>query len=169
MTITSADGSVLYEKELNYGTPFSWSSAAFSAAAGQPLTVTVENAQVFELALRNADGDLVAVTGGGAMTDEQAAVPDAISQLNSMYFDEIYHGRTGYELLHAMPVYETTHPPLGKDFIMIGIAIFGMTGFGWRFSGTLFGVLLGAVGLVLCAPAHPQNLGGGGGRGAACA
>ena len=102
----------------------------------------MENAQVFELALRNADGDLVAVTGGGAMTDEQAAVPDAISQLNSMYFDEIYHGRTGYELLHAMPVYETTHPPLGKDFIMIGIAIFGMTGFGWRFSGTLFGVLL---------------------------
>ncbi len=142
VTITSADGSVLYEKELNYGTPFSWSSAAFSAAAGQPLTVTVENAQVFELALRNAAGDLVAVTGGGAMTDEQAAVPDAISQLNSMYFDEIYHGRTGYELLHAMPVYETTHPPLGKDFIMIGIAIFGMTGFGWRFSGTLFGVLL---------------------------
>src|SRR5699024_1521247 len=48
VTITSADGSVLYEKELNYGTPFSWSSAAFSAAAGQPLTVTVENAQVFE-------------------------------------------------------------------------------------------------------------------------
>ncbi len=59
-----------------------------------------------------------------------------------MYFDEIYHGRTGYEQLHKMPVYETTHPPLGKDLIMVGIAMFGMTGFGWRFSGTLFGVLL---------------------------
>ena len=44
--------------------------------------------------------------------------------------------------LHKMPVYETTHPPLGKDLIMMGIAMFGMTGFGWRFSGTLFGVLL---------------------------
>ena len=55
-------------------------------------------------------------------------MPEAISQLNSMYFDEIYHGRTGYEQLHRMPVYETTHPPLGKDFIMLGIALFGMTG-----------------------------------------
>ena len=44
-----------------------------------------------------------------------------------MYFDEIYHGRTGYEQLHKMPVYETTHPPLGKDLIMVGIALFGMT------------------------------------------
>ena len=82
------------------------------------------------------------VTGGGALFDEQTAVPDTISQLNSMYFDEIYHGRTGYEQLHKMPVYETTHPPLGKDLIMVGIALFGMTAFGWRFAGTLFGVLL---------------------------
>ena len=81
-------------------------------------------------------------TGGGELFDEQTAVPDTISQLNSMYFDEIYHGRTGYEQLHKMPVYETTHPPLGKDLIMVGIALFGMTAFGWRFAGTLFGVLL---------------------------
>ena len=38
--------------------------------------------------------------------------------------------RQGYEQLHKMPVYETTHPPLGKDLIMVGIAMFGMTGFG---------------------------------------
>ena len=113
-----------------------------TAAAGQSLTVTVQNAQMFELAFRDAAGGLVPTVGGGALFDEQDAVPDAISQLNSMYFDEIYHGRTGYEQLHRMPVYETTHPPLGKDFIMLGIALFGMTGFGWRFSGTLFGVLL---------------------------
>ena len=102
----------------------------------------MRNAQLFELAFRGADGALVPVTGGGALFDEQNAVPDAISQLNSMYFDEIYHGRTGYEQLHKMPVYETTHPPLGKDFIMLGIALFGMTAFGWRCAGTLFGVLL---------------------------
>ena len=102
----------------------------------------VENAQLFELAFRDANGRLVPVTGGGALFDEQTAVPDTISQLNSMYFDEIYHGRTGYEQLHKMPVYETTHPPLGKDLIMVGIALFGMTAFGWRFAGALFGVLL---------------------------
>ena len=142
MTVTDAQGNTVFEKELDYGTCFSWTANEVTAAAGQSLTVTVQNAQMFELAFRDAAGGLVPTVGGGALFDEQDAVPDAISQLNSMYFDEIYHGRTGYEQLHRMPVYETTHPPLGKDLIMLGIALFGMTGFGWRFSGTLFGVLL---------------------------
>lgn len=142
LTVALSDGSVLYTQELGYSTVFSWEEVTLQVPAGTTLQITVNNAQVFELALRGADGALVPVEGGGELFDEQDAVPDAISQLNSMYFDEIYHGRTGYEMLHAMPVYETTHPPLGKDFIMLGIAIFGMTGFGWRFSGTLFGVLL---------------------------
>ena len=59
-----------------------------------------------------------------------------------------------------MPVYETTHPPLGKDLIMVGIALFGMTAFGWRFAGTLFGVLLVPLAVVLCAPPDPQTVGG---------
>ena len=142
LTVTDAAGNMLLAQELGYSTCFSWSETRLAVPAGEALTVTVENAQVFELALRDGDGSLLPVEGGGALTDEQAAVPQAISQLNSMYFDEIYHGRTAYEQLHEMPVYETTHPPLGKDLIMAGIALFGMTGFGWRFSGTLFGVLL---------------------------
>ena len=142
LTVADAAGTMLYEKELDYSTCFSWTSVELYADAGEVFHITVENAQVFELALRSADGALVPVTGGGALFDEQTAVPEAISQLNSMYFDEIYHGRTGYEQLHRLPVYETTHPPLGKDFIMLGIALFGMTAFGWRFAGTLFGVLL---------------------------
>ena len=142
MTVTDAAGTTVYEKELDYSTCFSWTSVELYADAGEVFHITVENAQLFELAFRDADGALVPVTGGGALFDEQDAVPEAISQLNSMYFDEIYHGRTGYEQLHRLPVYETTHPPLGKDFIMLGIALFGMTAFGWRFAGTLFGVLL---------------------------
>ncbi|MDD6320689.1 MAG: phospholipid carrier-dependent glycosyltransferase [Oscillospiraceae bacterium] len=142
LRICDAAGQTVFEKELNYGTPFSWTKTTLELPADQPLTVEIWNAQVFELALRDAQGNMVPVVGGGALFDEPDAVPDTISQLNSMYFDEIYHGRTGYEMLHRMTVYETTHPPLGKDFIMLGIALFGMTGFGWRFSGTLFGVLL---------------------------
>lgn len=142
MQVVDAHNNVVFEKELNYGTCFSWTANEVQLAAGECLTVTVQNAQLFELAFRDGAGQLVPVVGSGALFDEQAAVPDTISQLNSMYFDEIYHGRTGYEQLHKLPVYETTHPPLGKDLIMVGIALFGMTGFGWRFSGTLFGVLL---------------------------
>ncbi|UOO38075.1 phospholipid carrier-dependent glycosyltransferase [Oscillospiraceae bacterium CM] len=77
-----------------------------------------------------------------ALFDEQGLVPAAPSYLNSMYFDEIYHGRTAYENLNNIQPYETTHPPLGKEIIAVGIHLFGMTPFGWRFMGTLFGVLM---------------------------
>jgi Gpi18-like mannosyltransferase len=74
--------------------------------------------------------------------DEQALIPEAESFLNSTYFDEIYHARTAYEFIHRLPVYEWTHPPLGKCIISAGALIFGMTPFGWRFTGALFGALM---------------------------
>ncbi len=77
-----------------------------------------------------------------SVADEQDCVPEKSSYRNGTYFDEIYHPRTAYEHLHLMPYYETTHPPLGKLIMSIGIALFGMTPFGWRFMGTLFGVLM---------------------------
>ncbi len=83
-----------------------------------------------------------------AMFDEQALIPDEISYMNSFYFDEIYHARTAYESIHGLTIYEITHPPLGKNFIALGILLFGMTGFGWRFSGAVFGVLM--VPLLYC-------------------
>ena len=61
---------------------------------------------------------------------------------NSTYFDEIYHARTAWEFLHAEAPYETSHPPLGKVLMSWGIAIFGMTPFGWRFAGAIAGVLM---------------------------
>lgn len=76
------------------------------------------------------------------LIDEQETVPPYPSYYNSTYFDEIYHARTAYEHLHGMRPYETTHPPLGKVLIMLGVKLFGMTPFGWRFTGTLLGVLM---------------------------
>jgi len=77
-----------------------------------------------------------------AIFDEQSLVPERQTFMNSTYFDEIYHARTAYEFIHSLEVYEWTHPPLGKLIIAIGIKLFGMTPFGWRFMGTLFGVLM---------------------------
>ncbi len=68
--------------------------------------------------------------------------PEAGSFRNSMYFDEIYHGRTAYEFLHGLTSYENTHPPMGKIFIALGVALFGMNPFGWRIIGTLFGIAM---------------------------
>ena len=76
------------------------------------------------------------------LIDEQDTVPDKPSYMNSMYFDEIYHGRTGYEHANALHTYETTHPPLGKVFMSWCIRLMGMTPFAWRFAGALCGVLM---------------------------
>ena len=96
-----------------------------------------------ELALYDADGALLDVTGvDSVLLDEQTTVPESPSYMNSMYFDEIYHGRTAYEHIKNVWPYEITHPPLGKLLIALGVEIFGMTPFGYRFMGTFFGILM---------------------------
>ena len=76
------------------------------------------------------------------LIDEQDTVPPYPSYLNGTYFDEIYHARTAFENKEGLHTYEYTHPPLGKVLIMVGINLFGMTPFGWRFMGALFGILM---------------------------
>ena len=101
------------------------------------------NVWLGEVAALTEDGQLVALrSADAALCDEQDLVPGKQDFMNSSYFDEIYHARTAWEQLHRVPAYEITHPPLGKTIIGIGIALFGMTPFGWRFSGTLLGVLM---------------------------
>lgn len=80
--------------------------------------------------------------GAAALFDEYELWSDRYTYMNSTYFDEIYHPRTAYEHLNNVYPYEVSHPPLGKLIISIGIAMFGMVPFGWRFMGTLFGVLM---------------------------
>lgn len=74
--------------------------------------------------------------------DEQDTVPEYMTYMNGTYFDEIYFPRTAYEQLNGLSIYEKTHPPMGKVFMSLGIELFGMNPFGWRFAGTLFGVML---------------------------
>ncbi len=76
------------------------------------------------------------------LTDETDLVPKDISYMNSTYFDEIYYGRTVYEYLHGIDVYEWTHPPLGKLLMTIPAAIFGFSPFTYRLMGNIFGILL---------------------------
>lgn len=78
----------------------------------------------------------------GLLIDEQELTPLRSHFLNSSYFDEIYHARTAWEHLEGVYPYEISHPPLGKLIIGLGLRLFGVTPFGWRFMGTLFGVLM---------------------------
>lgn len=88
--------------------------------------------------------------GAQQLIDEQDTVPLYKTYENSSYFDEIYHARTAYEHILGLEPYENTHPPLGKHIISLGIRMFGMNPFGWRFMGTLFGVLMLPALYVLC-------------------
>ena len=74
--------------------------------------------------------------------DEQEKAVQISNYTNSTYFDEIYHVRTAYEYLQGFSPYETTHPPLGKILISVGIMLFGLNPFGWRFMGVVCGILL---------------------------
>ena len=87
-------------------------------------------------------GQMEGADSAAPLIDEQETVPPIPTYLNSSYFDEIYHARTAFEHLHGMNAYEWTHPPLGKVLMMVGIDLFGMTPFGWRFMGALVGVLM---------------------------
>ena len=96
-----------------------------------------------EIALWDAQGSgIPAAASIPELTDEGGLVPPVSNFLNSSYFDEIYHARTAWEHLHGIWPYEISHPPLGKELLSLGILLFGMTPFGWRFSGTVVGVLM---------------------------
>ena len=100
-------------------------------------------AELGEVAVYGEDGRMLPILSDcPELCDEQALVPAEGTYLNSSYFDEIYHARTAWEHLRNIYPYEVSHPPLGKLILSVGIALFGMTPFGWRFMGTLFGVLM---------------------------
>ena len=148
-----ANWSGAVEQSVGVHDMFKWHSVALEEDARYVrLTVTKDEIKLFEVALFGEDGTILPIASctAEALADEQSIVPAEISYRNSMYFDEVYHGRTAYEQLHNMEWYENTHPPLGKVFISWSIAAFGMTPFGWRFAGTLAGVLMVPAMYLLC-------------------
>ncbi len=130
------------EFEQNYVALLKWHELSLSGRARWVRLSFFGSPELGELTLYDADGAALSWETQNELTDEQALVPQAPDFLNSSYFDEIYHARTALEHLRGVWPYEITHPPLGKLLIGLGISLFGMTPFGWRFSGTLFGVLM---------------------------
>ena len=106
------------------------------------LSVLDEDVPIREIGVFSEGNRLSISSVPSELTDEQNLVVSQRTYQNSTYFDEIYHARTAYEFIHRLPVYEWTHPPLGKFFISLGIRAFGMNPFGWRFAGVLFGILM---------------------------
>ena len=147
-SITYSDGSATYdiaELTQSHADVLKWHDVAINyyLTGGTIYISGTGNVWLGEVVALDVDGNVIgAVSSAPELCDEQSLCPDRQTYMNSTYFDEIYHARTAWENLNGVYPYEITHPPLGKIIISIGIALFGMTPFGWRFSGTLFGVLM---------------------------
>ncbi len=132
--------------EITLETVFTWKNISLENASRYlRLTLNDSSASILELIFLDAEGNILMPLNRDEYTplfDEANLYPARSSFRNSMYFDEIYHARTAYEFLHHMYSYENTHPPLGKILISLGVAMFGMTPFGWRIIGTVFGILM---------------------------
>lgn len=140
------DGWASDTQTVTFENVFTWQETALDISGDRiRLTLTDRSASLLELVFLDQDGNVMTPMNASdypALFDEQSLYPARVSFRNSMYFDEIYHGRTAYEFLNGLTTYETTHPPLGKIIISAGIALFGMNPFGWRIAGTLFGILM---------------------------
>lgn len=134
--------------EQKYSDIFKWREATFSSGKGTKYIRIISDAKLDmgELCIYDWAGDPISPgnfffdEGCAPLFDEQKLVPESESYLNSAYFDEIYHVRTAYEHIEGVKPYETSHPPLGKIIIGLGIRAFGLSPFGWRFMGVLFGI-----------------------------
>ncbi len=130
---------------------FRWNDATLNAGGGETRYIRIISGaeqELGEIAVYGADGQLIPADqlipapGCEALLDEQDVVPEKYTYKNGTYFDEIYHARTAKEMIDGIWPYEITHPPLGKAIMSLGIRMFGMTPFGWRFMGVLVGVLM---------------------------
>ena len=109
------------------------------------LVVLDDYVSIHEIVILDEEGNQIVPVNAQRYTelfDEQDKYPEEATYYYRTMFDEVYHARTAYETLHGLDIYEISHPPLGKNLMSIGIALFGMTPFGWRFIVALCGVML---------------------------
>ncbi len=156
----SLDGETWITQETGDGEPamtqtytqlFRWNDAELNLDNGPVRYIRIVSGgeqYLGEVVLYGADGEILstdeftAAPGCENLFDEQDTVPEKHTFRTGTYFDEIYHPRTALEMIRGIWPYEITHPPLGKAILSLGIRLFGMTPFGWRFMGVLFGILM---------------------------
>ncbi len=144
-----SNGEEVYNDSITDGSVFTWTIRDNSEISARYARISTNSAEadvyLRELCFLDETGELIPpvdTTAASEIFDEQDYLDKEKSYMSGTYFDEIYHPRTAYEFLQHLSVYEWTHPPLGKVLMGIGIMMFGMVPFGWRFIGTLLGVVM---------------------------
>ena len=133
------------DEELAFKGVFTWRRVDVNVRTHQFCIVFANpDIQVGEIICLDASGKVIELLDAPdypGIFDEQDTISSVPTSFDSMIFDEVYHGRTAYEFLHGLNIYEDTHPPLGKILISIGIKLFGMNPFGYRIIVLIFGML----------------------------
>ena len=123
---------------------FSWQDTYFNIRAKYLKFVAVQPGSTLGdigLYFSNEEVPIIDSTSK-VLIDEIDLIPDEISYMNSTYFDEIYYGRSAYEYVHGLNVYEWSHPQLGKLLMSIPVLLFGFSPFTYRLMGNIVGILL---------------------------
>jgi dolichyl-phosphate-mannose--protein O-mannosyl transferase len=144
-----------------------WHHQDFMQPCASPVTVdvhTVDESSVGELALYDAHGAIVApericdnLTGAcgpassSPLFDEGQLARVWPGARDETYFDEIYYARTAREIIEGRRIYETTHPPFGKDLMAAAVVLLGDAPFAWRLPSALAGAMLPVLLLALSA------------------
>ena len=131
----------------NIESAFAWNEVDFNNREFTSLGMVLMEgeARIHEIVCVDSNGNRVFPSNADNypnLFDEQGLFPGIRTYYDQSMFDEVYHARTAYEFLHQLPIYENTHPPLGKTIISIGIKIFGMNPFGWRIMCAIAGILM---------------------------
>jgi len=131
-----------YKYDKNFPLSFRWNCESVDINTSEIGIILTKNSMLLgEIRFLDNNHTIPFSTTMSKLNDEPNINIDK-SYYGSMFFDEIYFGRTAYEILHKLQIYETTHPFLGKGLISQGIKLFGMTPFGWRFVNAIFGTLM---------------------------
>ncbi|RUM73033.1 MAG: hypothetical protein DSZ09_00455 [Sulfurovum sp.] len=128
--------------ESNFPYSFRWSCIEKNVHTDKILLRITKNSMMLNEVRFMYNDTLIPYTSNSKLLNDEPEPIIDTSYYSSMFFDEIYHGRTAYEILHGLDIYENTHPYLGKLLLMPGIKLFGMTPFGWRVMNVLFAGLL---------------------------
>lgn len=144
-SIETLDKGSIYEYLINEGT---WNYRYIKLiSAGHANTLT-------EIAFRNSNGtgflpvkvyqdnQANSLYPSSLLIDEQDKLVLHPTDYDQAYFDEIYHPRNAREINKQQTMYASVHPLLGTNLIALSITVFGMNPFGWRFAGSVFGVLI---------------------------
>ena len=136
------DWKLFYQYNKDFPFSFRWNREDVNKTVTSKVRLKLTEGELMLGEVRFMQGDvaLKMTTKYNLLNNEPDLTVDT-TYFGGMFFDEIYHARTAYEIIHGLSIYETTHPYLGKILITPGIELFGMTPFGWRFMNVLFGAL----------------------------